>query len=73
MGYWQLNGQTNESGERVGNQKSAFKANVPEVYIYSCSNNMSTMTVMTPKLVVFTIAVREPIAELYSDAASKNS
>nr|CAH0105609.1 unnamed protein product [Daphnia galeata] len=28
---------------------------------------MSTMTVMTPKLVVFTIAVREPIAELYSD------
>jgi hypothetical protein len=34
---------------------------------------MSTMTVMTPKLVVFTIDVREPIAELYSDAASKNS
>ncbi|EFX75823.1 hypothetical protein DAPPUDRAFT_322883 [Daphnia pulex] len=34
---------------------------------------MSTMTVMTPKLVVFTIDVREPIAELYSDAANGNN
>ncbi len=43
------NGHTIEYGEQVGNGKSAFKANMDEVYIGIQTKCLSYVTAMTPR------------------------